>query len=83
MQDSKFSNILSFNRPFVVIVNPTRGITRVEYPLRHFGLSNRMLSVSDNKTISEVMSSSINWLEINKTIALDRENALGFIVNNL
>lgn len=83
--DSYHGTVFSilFNRPFVVIVNPTRGITRVEYLLRHFGLSNRMLSVSDSKTISEVMSSSINWFEINKTIALDRENALGFIANNL
>ena len=83
--DSYHGTVFSilFNRPFVVLVNPTRGITRIEYLLRHFGLSNRMLSVSDSKNNSEMITSHINWFEINKTVASDRENALDFIVNNL
>ena len=74
---------LLFNRPFVVLVNPTRGITRIEYLLRHFGLLDRMLSSEENNSADKTLSVDVNWDVINERIKNDRKKSIDFIMYGL
>lgn len=79
--DSYHGTVFSilFNRPFVVLVNPTRGITRIEYLLRHFGLLDRMLTSVENNSADKILSVDINWDVINERINNDRKKSIDFI----
>ena len=52
-----------FNKPFIVVGNAERGMTRFDSLLNMFGINNRLVSDCD---IEELMDTSIDWETINK-----------------
>ena len=62
-----------------MLVNPTRGITRIECLLRHFGLLDRMLSSEENNSADKTLSVDVNWDVINERINNDRKKSIDFI----
>ena len=66
-----------FHRPFVVIGNQARGLSRIEWLLRQFGLSERLV-VSEG-----VPKGDINWEKVDAKLSELRAEAFDFLNNNL
>ena len=66
-----------FNKPFLVIGNEERGISRFNSLLESFGLENRMiLSNSDNLSI---INDSIDWSRVNDVRTLLKNRSIDFL----
>ena len=72
-----------FNRPFAVIVNKTRGYTRVEQLLSHYGLMQRLVKIEDKADFDCLVNEGINWEAVNEQINKDRVTSINFITTNL
>lgn len=70
-----------FNKPFVVIGNAARGLTRFESLLSMFNLENRI--VSPDSFGNDLLKSPIDWDVVNKEIDEKREASLKFLVDTL
>lgn len=78
--DSFHGTIFSilFNKPFITVTNPTRGVARIHNLLYDYGLNNRLLH--DVKSLNmDIVRQEINWGEINHNILLKRESSLSFL----
>lgn len=67
-----------FNKPFVVLVNPRRGVARLNSLLKMFNLETRLqTSVTDitQKLLNEV----IDWPEVNSRLSIIRQDSLKFV----
>lgn len=82
--DSYHGTVFSilFNRPFAVVVNSTRGVTRIKHLLNHYQLTERMITASA-EFIAKTINSPINWTEVNKQIQKDRTFSIEFLRNSL
>lgn len=69
-----------FEKPFYVILNDTRGTTRIKSLLNIFGLSDRI--VHDIKDIPNI-DNNINWENIRKIKEKWQKNSLSFLKNSL
>lgn len=81
--DSYHGTIFSilFNKPFIVIPNVERGLTRFTSLLKTFGLEERILySFND---IDRILENEINWTEINSKLIIKREQSSSFILNSI
>lgn len=68
-----------FNKPFWVIVNPVRGIARIESLLSMFNLKNRII-----KDVSQTREEqTIDWDRVNNKLKEYRRNSLKFLTQNL
>ena len=83
--DSYHGTIFSilFNRPFVVVTNSTRGLTRIHHLLSHYHLTERMISESSAEVINEAVYNPIDWTSVNKQIIEDRAYSMDFIRRSL
>ena len=75
-----FSIIL--NRPFVTIVNISRGSSRVKSLLAMFGLEDRMIS-SLNQLTDDLLLGKINWKSVNNILDIERDKSLKWLKNAL
>lgn len=70
-----------FNKPFIVIGNINRGLSRFESLLSEVGLLNRLiLNISD---LDKAIESSIDWNKVNEIISVHREKSIIFLMNLL
>lgn len=69
-----------FNKPFWVVLNPNRGIARIESLLSMFGLVNRL--VTDLHT-SPIERSPIDWQIVNKRLEQSRKQSKDYLINAL
>ena len=67
------------HRPFVVLANEKRGLTRIETLLSSFGLSNRLTTSSSLLLDTDWLLRSIDWNQVDIILNLKREQALKFI----
>lgn len=72
-----------FNIPFITYVNKGRGADRFYTLLGHFGLESRMITTLGN--VSEILTISIKWEEINKIIQKEKLLSIGLLatINNI
>ena len=70
-----------FNKPFVVIGNSNRGLSRMQSLLLLFGLEKRLITSFDK--VDEIIKTSIDWNEVNNRWKNIREKSLNFIINTL
>ena len=70
-----------FNKPFIVIGNTIRGMSRINSLLKIFHLENRLVMVGDTQAFLE--RSSIPWEEINCILEKERKRAFEFLNQNL
>lgn len=71
-----------FNKPFIVIGNFSRGITRIQTLLKMFDLEERIIESLDDIKDS-MINKTIDWNIINKTIEVKRLISLDFLTENL
>lgn len=67
-----------FNRPFVVVANPDRGITRLKELLSTFGLEERLVTQLDNGTI-DCLQSPIEWEKVSILLQEKKEKSLCYL----
>ncbi len=70
-----------FNKPFLVIPNPTRGVSRLQSLLRIFGLENRLLSNAD--AYEKVQNETIDYTHVNNVLATKIEESTAFLLQAL
>lgn len=72
-----------FNKEFIVLANPERGIARLENILKKIGLENRLFI--DIKTLknSKVLEEKINYSIVENKLKKYREKSLNFLTNAL
>ena len=66
-----------FNKPFIVIANPQRGLSRFSSLLKLYGLENRIISDVENSIT--VIDNNIDWENINMTRNSLKEEAYLFL----
>ena len=71
-----------FEKPFIVIGNPRRGMARFESLLGELGLRNRLVT-EDVKDVDEIIKSEINWQEVRQRLDQKRKACSIFLVNGL
>lgn len=70
-----------FNKPFWVIGNSKRGMSRFESLLNIFGLENRLIDI---KRLGEInIDSPINWNKVNNIIETKRRDSIHMLLNCL
>lgn len=81
--DSFHGTIVSiiFNKQFVCLGNKTRGNARFDSLLTMFGLQSRW--VENSNDVYDLLSSPINWSELNPILEAKRKESVGFLVNAL
>ena len=62
-----------FNKPFIAVINKSRGGERFISLLTHLGLEDRMIEDLNNCDIVKLMNMPIDWKAVNKRLAQDRE----------
>lgn len=66
-----------FNRPFLVFLNPKRGVARFDTLLRIFGLEDR-IARGDGHDVDR-MSAPIDWARVNAVITEERARGMAFL----
>lgn len=82
--DSFHGTIFSiiFNKPFVVIANRNRGISRFVSLLKMVGLENRLL-LSEADLTEELITAKIDFNTVNALVASERTKAMNFLYKYL
>lgn len=70
-----------FHKPFWVIGNKNRGLSRIESLLKIFGLQDRLITIDDVSNTD--WSKQINWKEVNQKRNLLKELSISYICNAL
>lgn len=71
-----------FNKPFLAISNPSRGLTRFKSLLNTFKLEHRLIS-DQEKINNTIITEPIDWSSINSILDQKREQSIKFITNSL
>lgn len=71
-----------FQKQFIALANPNRGIARLHSLLKLFGLEERMLT-SNKVSLRGTICKSINWVEVNSRLITSREHSLLFLEKSL
>lgn len=72
-----------YNKPFIVLGNKRRGMSRFTSLLKMFGLENRLVLELEEKITSQLLSQEINWGNVNEILEKERNKALNFLVKSL
>ena len=71
-----------FHKPFVVVANPDRGLSRFVSLLSLYGLENRL--VSEQSDISfDILQQPIDYAATENKLSEERERSLQFLIGNL
>ena len=71
-----------FNKPFLIIGNQQRGMSRFDSLTKLFELEDRLINISELK-YKEVCFEAIDWLKVNATLMTRREESIRFLSENL
>lgn len=72
-----------FNKPFIVLGNEYRGLSRIHSLLSMFGLESRLIVNGDVAMAKAMLSSSIDWNMVNETREQWKRVSLEFLHKNL
>lgn len=72
-----------FNKPFIVIGNEYRGLSRIRSLLQLFNLENRLVSNFEKGYIKDLLISPIDWNKINQTREKWKSISIDFINEHL
>ena len=68
-----------FNKQFVTIANKKRGLARFTSLLGLFGLSSRLLFVSDKINVEELVGDTIDFTFVNKLVDQEKQRSVGIL----
>ena len=71
-----------FNKPFIVIGNPKRGMSRFNSLLKLFELENRLINITETK-YDNLFTEQINWAKVNAILMTKRKEANSFLTKYL
>ena len=66
------------NKPFITIVNVSRGSSRIKSLLGLFGLENRMI-YSLSQVTDELLMEEINWEKVNEIMDIERRKSMNWL----
>lgn len=66
------------NKPFISIANEKRGVSRFESLLTMFELQHRLISSTDDN-IAGIVSSDLDWAQVERVLAARRAEALSYL----
>lgn len=72
-----------YNKPFLVIGNKFRGLSRIKSLLKIFSLENRLVTNDSIDSAIEIANSPIDWEKVNKQRELWKEKSINFLKQNL
>ena len=72
-----------FNKPFIVLGNKNRGISRFETLLENFNLESRMIFAFDKERIEKVVMEPIDWACVNRKKEILMNESIDFLRKNL
>ena len=72
-----------FNKPFVVIGNENRGLSRFISLLSLFGLEDRMIKHSNCMDVNKVLMNKIDWEDVNGRLESLKMTSFLFLKQNL
>lgn len=72
-----------FNKEFVVIANPERGIARLENILKKVGLENRLFTDVKELKASKILKEKIDYSLVENELRFYREKSMSFLTNAL
>lgn len=72
-----------FHRPFAVIANPGRGVSRIEWLLEQFALEDRLVKDTTEDTVSELIGAEIDWKDVDERLDVFKSDSLGFLACSL
>ena len=72
-----------FNKPFIVIGNKSRGISRLTSLLNMLGLSNRLVYENDSIDIDYLSQEVIQWDLVNERRSFWKKKSLDYLKNNI
>ena len=70
-----------FNKPFIVLMNNSRGNSRLESMLSLFQLNERIMKTADN--YKAVINNKLDWNHINKRISDLKERSLNILLEHI
>ena len=70
------------NRPFIVLANQERGLSRLQSLLSMVGLENRLVS-SPEQITPALLEEDIDWASVNTRLAEQRQASMKFLINAL
>jgi len=71
-----------FNKPFLVVGNPKRGLTRIHSILEKFGLQERLVE-SDTDVTEALLKAHINWEHVNANLESERSRSAEYLTRHL
>ena len=72
-----------FNKPFITIGNPKRGVERFNSLLNKFGLERRLITLENIRNLDELIIENDNFLIINSQIERFRKISIDFLIESL
>lgn len=72
-----------FRKPFIVIGNKARGMSRFESLLSMFGLEKHLFSANDTQGINISSIENINWESVDRRLSALRKTSMDFLLNIL
>lgn len=72
-----------FNKPFLVIGNERRGMSRFHSLLTMFGLQDRLITDFASFDANKLIAKEIDWESVNDKLEMEREKAVKFLKENL
>jgi len=74
------------HKPFIVMANSARGVSRLSSLLNMLGLERRLIESTTNRDaahISRILQEPIDWSEVDSRIEHQRQRALAFLASEL
>ncbi len=71
-----------FNKPFLTVANPTRGVARLQTLLNKFGLGDRLVFGLD-ASVAELVSKPVDWEEVNERWRGMRLDSMNYLEETL
>lgn len=72
-----------FNKPFLTVANPTRGIGRFQSLLKLFGLEERMLFEDSLDDYEVIVNEAVDYSRVNKVLDRSRQKSIKFLIDSL
>lgn len=74
---------LIFHRPFAVMANHDRGVSRIEWLLEQFGLEDRLVENISKETVAEMVKKEIDWVDVDTRLEEMKCDSLSFLSTSL
>lgn len=72
-----------FHRPFAVMANHDRGVSRIEWLLEQFGLEDRLVKDISEENAAELLGKEIDWNDVDTRLEDMKCDSLSFLLTSL